>query len=335
MRQQEIRYRCDYQKEWQQLIPSLRKYELEPVKFLSIPGDAPKDFITDSEYRPGYRSRRQRRESYIAKVGSKFYPNESITEHLSTRIGQTFGLNIADSKLRMIDGQVRFMSKYFLDRQSEQLTHGAEVFELCLGKENYKELADKKSEKDFFTFQMTAEAIKTAFPESHEKIMAGFVEMLAFDALIGHNDRHPYNWGVIVPIRAKSKPPRFSPVFDTARALFWNNPERRINQMLNNPAQLEAYLKACAPPVGWDGEEGVAFFPLMSLISKSSTRYSRLIQKFLDQTALENTFRLLEKEFKLLMSPERRELIKKCLKLRQEMLKDECQIADEMKGGTE
>lgn len=307
------------------MIPSLRNYELEPVKFLSIPGDAPKDFITDSEYRPGHRSRRQRRESYIAKVGSKFYPNESITEQLATRIGQTFGLNIADSKLRMIDGQVRFMSKYFLDRQNEQLTHGAEIFELCLGKENYKELADKKSEKDYFTFQMTAEAIKTAFPDSHEKIMAGFVEMLAFDALIGHNDRHPYNWGVIVPIR-KSKAPRFSPVFDTARALFWNNPERRVIQMLHNDSQLEAYINACTPPIGWDGEEGVAFFRLMSLISNSSVRYRRLIQKFLDAAPLEDTFRMLEKEFKLLMSPERRELIRRCLKRRQQMLNEACQM---------
>jgi hypothetical protein len=117
VQRQEIKHLADYQKDWRRLIPSLRKFELEPVKFLSIPGDAPKDFITDGEYRPGHRSRRHRRESYIAKVGSKFYPIESITEHLNTRIGQAFGLFIADSKLRMIDGQVRFMSKYFLDRQ--------------------------------------------------------------------------------------------------------------------------------------------------------------------------------------------------------------------------
>ena len=325
MQRQEIKHLSDYQEDWRRLIPSLRNYELEPVKFLSIPGDAPKDFITDSEYRPGHRRRRQRRESYIAKVGSKFYPNESITEQLATRIGQAFGLNIAESKLRMIDGQVRFMSKYFLDRQNEQLTHGAEIFELCLGKENYKELADNKSEKDYFTFQMTAEAMKTTFPDSHEKIIASFVEMLAFDALIGHNDRHPYNWGVIVPIR-KSKPPRFSPVFDTARALFWNNPERRVNQMLNSDAQLEAYINACTPPIGWDGEEGVAFFPLMSLISNSSVRYRGLIQKFVDTAALENSFRILDKEFKVLMSPERRELIRECLKRRQQMLKEACRM---------
>ena len=324
MQGQEIKYYCDFQKEWKNLIPLLRKYELEPVKFLSIPGDAPKDFVTDSEYRPGRRSRRHRSDNYIAKVGSKFYPNESITEQLATRIGQCFELNIADSKLRVINGQVRFMSKYFLDRQNEQLTHGAEIFELCLGKENYKELVENRLERDYFTFQMTVEAVKTAFSDFHEQIVSGFVEMLAFDALIGHNDRHPYNWGVIVPIH-KSKPPRFSPVFDTARALFWNNSEMRVNQMLKNHTQLMTYINGCVPPIGWDGEEGIAFFRLMRLISKSSVRYERLVQKFFNADALEDVFRLLSKEFKLLMSAERRELIRICLKLRQQMLKEACQ----------
>jgi hypothetical protein len=71
------------------------------------------------------------------------------------------------------------MSKYFLERHTEQLTHGAEIYELCIGKENYRELADKKSEKDFFTFQMTKEAIGTAFPGREKEILTGFVVMLA------------------------------------------------------------------------------------------------------------------------------------------------------------
>jgi hypothetical protein len=56
-----------------------------------------------------------------------------------TQIGQTYGLKIADSKLRIVAGQVRFMSKFFLKREVEQLTHGAEIFAFSLGKENYAE----------------------------------------------------------------------------------------------------------------------------------------------------------------------------------------------------
>lgn len=316
--QKAIKYFADYQPEWKSLIPELRKYQLEKVDFLSITGDAPKDFITDSEYRPGHRSRKQKRESYIAKVGSKFYPNESIVEQMITRIGQTYGLKIAESKLRIVAGQVRFMSKFFLKREIEQLTHGAEILAFSLGKENYVELQDKKKEREYFTFQMVEEAIKESFPGYEHRIMPGFVEMLTFDALIGHNDRHPYNWAVIVPL--KKGPPRFSPVYDTARAFFWNVPEPRVRQMLSDHQQLEKYITNCQSPIGWDSEQNVAFFRLVGLIWRDFAQYRRNVDKFLNEGPLTNSLAMIDKEFRHLMSAERCELIKRCLHLRQQFL---------------
>ncbi len=314
-----IKYRADYQLDWETLIPNLRKYKLEKVDFLSITGDAPKDFITDSEYRRGYRSHSQKKESYIAKVGSKFYPNESIVEQMITRIGQIYGMKIAESKLRMIAGQVRFMSKYFLKHDVDQLTHGAEIFAASLGKENYTELQENKKEREYFTFQMTEEAVKESFPDYEHKIMRGFVEMLTFDALIGHNDRHPYNWAIIVPLRKKGTP-RFSPVYDTARAFFWNVPEKRIQQMLTDKLQFEKYVINCDPPIGWDGEQNIDFFRLIGLIWQCFMRYRKNIDKFLVEASLTNTLEMIDKEFSHLMSTDRRELIKRCLHLRQQRL---------------
>ena len=321
----QIKYYADFQLKWDSLIPSLRRYHLKQVDFLSITGDAPKDFITDREYRPGHRHRRQRLESYIAKVGSKFYPIESIIEQLITRLGQVYGVNIAESKLRLVAGQVRFMSKYFLNRHTEQLTHGAEIFELSIGRENYSELADKKQERDYFTFQMTREAIREAFPGFEESIISRFVEMLAFDALIGHNDRHPYNWGVIVPVR-KFSSPRFAPVYDTARALFWNVPERRIQQMITDKKQFENYVESCVPPIGWDGEPKVGFFRLMGLIWNGFIQYRTNIEKFFDEEALKQSYEMIDREFAFLLSAERRELIKRCLHLRRRRLTEICII---------
>lgn len=145
--------------------------------------------------------------------------------------------------------------------------------------------------------------------------------MLVFDALIGHNDRHPYNWGIVVPLR-KSGAPRFSPIFDTARALFWNVPERRIVQMLNDENQFEAYVRRCAPPVGWDGEPAVDFFRLIGLIWNSFKQYQRNIEKLLADNALRLSLEMIDREFVLLMSADRRELIKRCLHLRQQYLCD-------------
>ena len=310
-----IKYYSDYQLPWTTLIPRLREYSIQTVDFLSMSGDAPKDFITDSEYRTGHRTRQQRSESYIAKVGSKFYPNESITEQLITQIGQIYGLKIADSKLRVVDRQVRFMSKYFLDARIEQLTHGAEIYEFSLGKENYAKLKENKTESDFFTFEMTKEALLDLFPGHAEKIIKGFVEMLTFDALIGHNDRHPYNWGVIVPIQ-KSRAPRFSPVYDTARALFWNISESRVRQMLTDSQQLEKYVINCEAPIGCDKEANVDFFRLIGLIWENFEGYRSNIEKFLPHFPLKLSCEMVDKHFGTLFSKERSELIKRCLRLR-------------------
>lgn len=314
-----IKYYSDYQLPWNTLIPHLREYSVQTVDFLSMAGDAPKDFITDSEYRPGHRTRHQRSESYIAKVGSKFYPNESITEQLITDIGKIYGLDIAASKLRVVDRQVRFMSQYFLNRKTDQLTHGAEIYEYSLGKENYAQLAENKTESDFFTFEMTTEALRQIFPENSEKIIKGFVEMLAFDCLIGHNDRHPYNWGVIVPIQ-KSRAPRFSPVYDTARALFWNIPETRIRQMLTDEQQLEKYVNNCAAPIGCDKEPNVDFFRLVGLIWEHFDGYRNNIEKFLPHGLLKLSCEKIDQSFAHLFSKERSELIKRCLWLRRNKL---------------
>lgn len=222
------------------------------------------------------------------------------------------GLNIANSKLRIIDGQVRFLSRYFL-RRDEQLTHGAEIYEYSLGKENYQALADQKREADFFTFQMTCETIHELFPEDSKRIVLGYVEMLTFDSLIGHNDRHPYNWGVIVPIKKQARP-RFAPVFDTARALFWNLSEAKVVMMLSDKAAFEAYLRKCSPPIGWDKRKNIAFTELIGLIWNEFPEYRNGIEKYLNVGLLLYVNRIVDMEFGDLLSRERRELIKFCIK---------------------
>jgi hypothetical protein len=73
--------------------------------------------------------------AYIAKVGHKWYPMESITEYLMNRIGEVLGVNMAVSKLVIIQNQIRFLCKYFL-KKNEQLVHGAEIFGSYVGSDD-------------------------------------------------------------------------------------------------------------------------------------------------------------------------------------------------------
>ncbi len=315
--------KSDYQIRWEDFIPKLEERSIvkwQQVTFLSVMGDAPKDFVTDREEQILRRTREISFQRYIAKVGSKFYPIESIIEQYLTHVGQCYGLKIADSKLRIVAGQVRFMSKYFLHKY-EQLTHGAEILALSIGKAEYKQIEEKKMESAYFFFQMVCEAIVDDFPDEHEEIIGGLIEMLTFDALIGHNDRHPYNWGVVVPLR-KDRKPQFSPVYDTARALFWNVPENRVKQMMTDRHQLDKYIRKCEPPFCWDKESSADFFRLIKLIWNGYERHRDRAETFLNVAPLDDSIQILDADFSRLMSAERRELIKRCLHLRHKLLSE-------------
>ncbi len=111
---------------WQGLIPPLRKGNYY-VQKIHIAGDAPKDFIHVYEYGEARKKDRKKWPGYIAKVGHKWYPMESITEHLLNKIGGVLGLKMAQSRLMLAGDQIRFLSKYFL-KKDERLVHGAQIY---------------------------------------------------------------------------------------------------------------------------------------------------------------------------------------------------------------
>jgi hypothetical protein len=313
----DIYYLADYQLDWARLVPPLRVHHIQDPIERSILGEAPKDFVLEQS-RCSTRARKHW-VGYIAKVGAKRYPTESITEQLMTRLGLLCGLRIANSKLAFVDGQLRFLSQYFLRDGEESLVHGAEIFEPILTKELVQEIADKRRERDFYTFQMVEDAVKSSFPDHALEIMRGFVKMLAFDALVGNQDRHFYNWAIVTPVK-KNLPPRFSPIYDTARGLFWNMDEPGIKQFLDNPATLEGYINRSHPMLGWDEHDKVKHFELIQLVWDNRPEHRSCFHSLSATAFREKTRHLLDREFKHLMSNERRELIKKCLVLRHRRL---------------
>ncbi len=143
---------------------------------------------------------------------------ESITEYLLNRIGEVLGLEMAFSRLMVAGEQIRFLSRYFLTG-NEQLVHGAQIFSGYLEDEELVEQIEREQmSRDLFTFQFVETSLQHQFPEHASQLLESFVKLLVFDAIIGNNDRHFYNWGVIADITGKNIP-RFSPIYDTARGL--------------------------------------------------------------------------------------------------------------------
>lgn len=310
-----------------QRLPKLRKtyFYKEDV---NPGGDAPKSFIRVYEYGECRRSQPKTWIAYIAKVGHKWYPMESITEYLINQIGEELGLNMAKSKLVLAGGQVRFLSRYFLNLQKgEQLMHGAQIYARHLEDAEFVELANQRKRQNttqqLFTFQYTVEAFQAIFPQQHAQIIQDFVSMLLFDAIVGNNDRHFYNWGVITDLFGKISP-HFSPVYDTARGLFWNASEHKIkgffqsNKSLDD--QLERYVKGSKPRVGWDGAQNLNHFQFIEKIINFDDSYCAQCKNLVNKDSLTKIMRLIDTDFSQLMSGKRLELIKRCIKLRIEKL---------------
>jgi hypothetical protein len=290
----------------------------------TIVGEAPKDFLRIYEHGGTNKRRSSEWPGFIAKVGQKWYPNESITEHFLTRLGQLLGMQIADSRLMWVRGQLRFLSRYFLKRD-ECLVHGAEIFAGYLADMSFvKEVEARKQSRDIFTFQVVEEAIQSRFPAQADALMKGFVHLLAFDAIVGNNDRHYFNWGVITHVSA-ARPPRFAPIFDTARALFWNTTEAKL-EAIERQGQLESfmnrYVEDCQPKTGWDELPKINHFSLMREISSHRPALRRELLTFPLDEFLSQVSGLLEGEFYGLFSERRCRFVLSCLQKRIQKFKE-------------
>jgi hypothetical protein len=70
----------------QRYIPTIKRRNYFIVRDKSVGGDAPKEFIKLYEFYAPHNAKKRNWTPYIAKFGHKWYPNESITEHLIVRI---------------------------------------------------------------------------------------------------------------------------------------------------------------------------------------------------------------------------------------------------------
>jgi hypothetical protein len=133
------------------LVPYLKNGYVYVENNQPLAGDAPKLFIREYKYGVACKNTPTRWPAYIAKVGHKWYPVESIMEQLLTDLGKAYNLNVADSKLAIASGQLRFLSKYFLNK-NERLMHGAEIYAAYLNDDItfVEEIENNSMSPDFF-----------------------------------------------------------------------------------------------------------------------------------------------------------------------------------------
>jgi hypothetical protein len=306
-----------------EIKPMRKKYY--KVLTESVGGDAPKDVIRFYQYGKGRIANPKSWPKYIAKIGHKWYPNESITEHYFTSIGKSFGIEIANSQLVFAEGYIRFLSEHF-HSEEQSLIHGANILSRYLSEKDTKWIDDLDNQrllKGEINIKDVIVALQDVFPDT--RILDDFVDMLLFDCLTGNNDRHYYNWGVVTHIKNKHEP-YFSPIYDTARGLYWNNDEKFILSLHNDSEEaqnkrINKYVKNSVPKVSIPGNGKCNHFHLIEFLNNNKYIKKKHVARWTNEKSLEQTLSILNKDFVKLFTQERRLILEKILNLRFQTLK--------------
>lgn len=308
------------------------------IKVIPLDGDAPKEFIKAYFYEEGSTVRRNSRSSwtpFIAKTAQKWYPHESVIEYMINRIGEVLGLRMNEIRLVKANGQIRFLSRYFLN-MDETLIHGAEICGQYLSDNLMaKEIADnRKTARELFTFEFIQNAIRNVFPDCFEPILHNLVQMIVFDGLVGNNDRHFYNWGIIDTKKKTSKMPTFAPLYDSARGLLWNVSDNQIiadyqdyNYYLKDRSgkhgnKIVNYVRDAAPRISIEGNQKATHFELIDFVRRWNPEFQQIVSDLSSTENEERVLEMLKKEFHPFFIPERKALIDVIIKRRFESVRN-------------
>lgn len=205
----------------------------------SVGGKAPKWVLTNKNSPEDF---------FIAKLGATNGRAETFTELFNNQLGEALGFEMAHSGVARLDSELYFVTKNFR-APGERLVHGSLMIEEVFGAKQETERIHYKSEQAFYGVDFLKQVIEEFCKNDAPVVFGKFIEMLVFDALIGSMDRHAQNWGVL---QQTSLPERFrfAPIFDSARALLWLLPERKLLGYHNDEIVLRRYIDASKPCIG-------------------------------------------------------------------------------------
>lgn len=207
----------------------------------------------------------------------------------------------------------------------EELVHGADILarHLLESDATIIDQIDKNGwSQELLSFKFVKQAITDVFPKEANDIIFRLINMLLFDAIIGNNDRHFFNWGVLRDLKGKNKT-IFSPIYDTARGLFWNYSDEILLSWEKDVKQLSGriikYNNGSKPKMGWEGEKEINHFQMVKMLLNNKECTFALAKQIFSNDNLKKAEIVLNTEFKGLISDTRKSLIIRSLEYRFEV----------------
>lgn len=203
--------------------------------------------------------------SWIFKQSIPKYPVEFWSEILAFHIGQELGVEVPEALPAIFRGTCGALIKFMLFNpgsparfgggqvDTESLLHGGDLilsrfssYERLKGEQHSVQLIHSIFESDF------------NFGDILDRFNAQLFRQFLFDAIIGNQDRHQDNWGVIETVvqpkeGSADREVRFwiAPAFDNGSSLGREFDEEQIAALLSTPSKITKYIRRGKAHVRW------------------------------------------------------------------------------------
>ena len=282
------------------------EHDLESYKILQCN----KDFVFTNEINnKGSRKKRtvidiNNRKKAIFKY-QMYECSESCSEKISYEIAKVLNYECAEIELAKDEkGDLGILNYLFVDKNNNNQEH-IDIISYI----------NKKSEsrKEFYTI----DNIKKCLDEINSNLFYDFLKIMVFDALIGEQDRHEENWGVIVT-EGKYK---ISPLYDNGCSLlreFYS--EKNAQKYYSGEKDFDAFIKRSKTLIYKDS---VSKYKHFELIRKLYFDYPEKIREEINnlkKLTNEKIDNIVNKIPIGLITKEHKEYIKKYIKKRRDIL---------------
>lgn len=188
-------------------------------------------------------------DKYLFKIPRK-NTGEAWAEKIASEVGRLLQFPVVDISIARYHDINGILSLNFR-HNSEEFFEGGDLFTSQItGFDRYR--------LDYYEYETIVRLLKEYDLEKD------FVFLPIFDALIGNQDRHCDNWGIL----RGDKGFRFSPAYDNGSSLGFQITEDRIKKMILDENMFKAYSSRSYALIGIVGKRKPKHFDLLSVVNQ-------------------------------------------------------------------